>query len=59
MRLLFLTHRVPYAPNRGDRIRAYHMLRYFKAQAISVCVVALAHDDDEMAEAARLAGAGG
>jgi sugar transferase (PEP-CTERM/EpsH1 system associated) len=54
MRLLFLTQRVPYAPNRGDRIRAYHTLRYFKAQAIPVCVVALAHDDDEMAESAQL-----
>jgi polysaccharide biosynthesis protein PslH len=56
MKLLFLTHRVPYAPNRGDRIRAYHMLHYFKAQGISVCLVALAHDDEEMAEAARLTG---
>jgi polysaccharide biosynthesis protein PslH len=54
MRLLFLTQRVPYAPNRGDRIRAYHMLRYFKAQAIPVCVVALAHDDDEMADGQQL-----
>lgn len=54
MRLLYLTHRVPYAPNRGDRIRAYQMLRYFKAQGISVCLVALAHDDAEMSEAARL-----
>jgi polysaccharide biosynthesis protein PslH len=54
MKLLFLTHRVPYAPNRGDRIRAYHMLRYFKAKRISVCLVALAHDQEEIAEAARL-----
>lgn len=27
MKVLFLTHRLPYAPNRGDRIRSYHMLR--------------------------------
>ena len=27
MRVLFLTHRLPYAPNRGDRIRAYHILK--------------------------------
>jgi sugar transferase (PEP-CTERM/EpsH1 system associated) len=56
MRLLFLTHRVPYAPNRGDRIRAYQMLRYFKAQGISVCLVALAHEDEEMAQAGQIAG---
>lgn len=27
-RLLMLTHRFPYPPDRGDRIRAYHMLKY-------------------------------
>jgi sugar transferase (PEP-CTERM/EpsH1 system associated) len=27
MKILFLTQRLPYAPNRGDRIRSYHMLR--------------------------------
>ncbi len=30
-RLLYLTHRVPYPPNRGDRIRSYHMLRFLAA----------------------------
>lgn len=56
MRLLYLTHRVPYAPNRGDRIRAYQMVRYFKAQGISVCLVALAHDAEEMNESVQLNG---
>lgn len=27
-RLLFLTHRMPYPPDKGDRIRAWHMLEY-------------------------------
>ena len=27
MKILFLTQRLPYAPNRGDRIRSYHLLR--------------------------------
>jgi len=27
-RILFLAHRVPYPPNRGDRIRTYHLLEY-------------------------------
>jgi len=26
--LLFLTHRAPYPPDRGDRIRSYHILRH-------------------------------
>jgi sugar transferase (PEP-CTERM/EpsH1 system associated) len=46
MRVLFLTHRLPYAPNRGDRIRAYHMLRTLAGQA-EVTLVSLVHDDEE------------
>jgi sugar transferase (PEP-CTERM/EpsH1 system associated) len=56
MKVLFLTHRVPYAPNRGDRIRAYHVLQQLKAAGFSVCLVSLAHDGHEAAEARRLAG---
>jgi len=26
--LLFLTHRIPYPPNKGDKIRSYHLLKY-------------------------------
>ena len=46
MRILFLTHRLPYAPNRGDRIRAFHMLRQLRTVA-SVDVVSLVHDAEE------------
>jgi sugar transferase (PEP-CTERM/EpsH1 system associated) len=28
--LLFLTHRLPYPPNKGERIRAYHALQYLR-----------------------------
>lgn len=31
--ILYLTHRVPYPPNRGDRIRSYHVLRYLAERA--------------------------
>ncbi len=56
MRVLFLTHRLPYAPNRGDRIRAYHMLRFLQCHA-EVDVLALAHDAmEELAAGGRLAG---
>jgi len=54
MRVLYLTHRVPYAPNRGDRIRSYHTLRHFRDQGIAVHVIAFAHDADEAAHAAEL-----
>ena len=50
MRVLFLTHRLPYAPNRGDRIRAYHMLRALATHA-AVDLVSLVHDHEERAHA--------
>ncbi len=28
LQILYLTHRTPYPPNRGDRIRTYHVLKY-------------------------------
>jgi polysaccharide biosynthesis protein PslH len=46
VRVLFLTHRLPYAPNRGDRVRAYHLLRQLRTFA-GVDLVSLVHDDDE------------
>jgi sugar transferase (PEP-CTERM/EpsH1 system associated) len=49
LRILFLTHRLPYAPNRGDRIRAYHLVRTL-AQRATLDVVSLVHDDMELAQ---------
>jgi sugar transferase (PEP-CTERM/EpsH1 system associated) len=46
MRVLMLTHRLPYAPNRGDRLRVYHMLHHLRDHA-EVELVSLVHDDDE------------
>ncbi len=50
MRVLVLTHRLPYAPNRGDRLRAYHMLQGLKDRA-EVELVSLVHDDEEASHA--------
>lgn len=47
MRVLFLTHRLPYAPNRGDRLRAYHILQWLRDRA-TVELVSLVHDDEEV-----------
>ncbi|MBK6941152.1 MAG: TIGR03087 family PEP-CTERM/XrtA system glycosyltransferase [Planctomycetes bacterium] len=32
MKLLFLCHRIPYPPDKGDKIRSYHELRYLAAR---------------------------
>jgi sugar transferase (PEP-CTERM/EpsH1 system associated) len=46
VRVLYLSHRLPYAANRGDRIRAYHVLRHLSAQH-HVDLASLVHDDEE------------
>ena len=46
MRVLFLTHRLPYAPNRGDRIRAYWLMREMSRFA-TVSLFSFVHDEAE------------
>ena len=53
MRVLFLTHRLPYAANRGDRIRALHLLKHLKTFA-DVDLVSFVHDDEEAAHVSEL-----
>jgi sugar transferase (PEP-CTERM/EpsH1 system associated) len=51
--VLFLTHRLPYAPNRGDRIRAYFLLKHLSRFA-TVDVVSLVHDTDEAGQVSHM-----
>ena len=53
VKILFLTHRLPYAPNRGDRIRAFHLIRHLTGCA-EVSVLSLVHDSDEAAHVDEL-----
>ena len=53
MTVLVLTHRLPFPPNRGDRVRAYHLVRCLQQHA-EVRVVSLVHDRGEAAAAAEL-----
>lgn len=56
--LLFLAHRIPYPPNKGDKIRSFHLLRHL-AQTHKVHVGAFVDDasDWQYADAlAQLAG---
>ncbi len=55
MRVLFLTHRLPYAPNRGDRLRAFHLLRLL-TERHEVHLVSLVHDQAEAAHVDDLRG---
>ena len=42
-RILYVTHRVPYPPDRGDRIRTWHVLKYLAGRA-DVDLVCLADE---------------
>jgi len=44
--ILFLAHRTPYPPNRGDRIRSYHMIR-FLAERADVHLAFLANEEPD------------
>ena len=51
MRILFLAQRVPYPPNRGDKITTWRLLERMRRQH-EVRVIAFAHDNGDR-EAAR------
>ena len=44
--LLFLTHRIPYPPNKGDKIRSYHLLKHL-AQNYRVHLGTFIDDPDD------------
>jgi polysaccharide biosynthesis protein PslH len=52
--ILFLAHRMPFPPNRGDKIRSHHVLRRL-AELAPVHVATLADDDADIAEEPALA----
>lgn len=48
MRILYLAHRIPYPPNKGEKIRAYHEIRFLSSRH-EVDVFCLAHDKEDLA----------
>ncbi|WP_010163666.1 TIGR03087 family PEP-CTERM/XrtA system glycosyltransferase [Sphingomonas sp. PAMC 26617] len=50
--ILFLGHRLPYPPNRGDKIRGYHIVQYLSARA-RVHLVAFADDRRDLDPSAK------
>ena len=52
--ILFLSHRIPFPPDRGDKIRSHHILKRL-ARIAPVHVGTFADDDSDMAEEVELA----
>ncbi len=53
--VLFLSHRMPFPPDRGDKIRSHHILKKLASFA-PVHVATFADDDRDMGEEVELAG---
>jgi polysaccharide biosynthesis protein PslH len=54
VRILFLCHRIPYPPNKGEKIRSFHQLRALAARH-EVDVFTLADDPDDLLHREALA----
>ncbi len=48
MKLLFLAHRIPYPPNKGDKIRSFHELQAFLKRGHEVHLLAFADDLNDL-----------
>ena len=51
--LLFLAHRIPYPPTKGDKVRSYHLLKYL-AGRYRVHLGAFVDDNADFAHAGAL-----
>ena len=40
MKIAYLAHRVPYPPNKGEKIRTFHQIKYLAEQGHEICVFA-------------------
>ena len=54
MRILYLCHRIPYPPNKGEKIRAFHQIKALAARH-EVDVFTLADDPGDLAHRDKLA----
>lgn len=53
-RILYLVHRLPYPPNKGDKVRSYHLLRHLAARH-EVLLGTFVDDPDDEAHVATVA----
>ncbi len=50
VKILFLSHRFPYPPTRGDKIRSFNMVKYLYEQGHEVTVASLSRSSQETEE---------
>ncbi|MFO1250903.1 MAG: TIGR03087 family PEP-CTERM/XrtA system glycosyltransferase [Inhella sp.] len=47
MKILYLVHRLPYPPNKGDKVRSYHLLRHLVQQGHQVLLGSFIDDPED------------
>lgn len=55
MRILFITQRVPYPPNKGEKLRTFHQIEYLLAQGHQITVASPIADEQESRYASEMA----
>ncbi|GLR70937.1 TIGR03087 family PEP-CTERM/XrtA system glycosyltransferase [Agaribacter marinus] len=55
MSVLFVCQRVPYPPNKGEKLRTFHQLKFLVEQGVDITVLSPAETDDDMRDADQLA----
>jgi sugar transferase (PEP-CTERM/EpsH1 system associated) len=48
LKILFLSHRIPFPPNKGEKIRTFHQLKHLVDAGHQVSVIAPYEDDSEL-----------
>jgi len=54
MNILVLAQRVPFPPNKGEKIRTYHQIKYLREQGHQVHILAVQHDEQDVSSAQAL-----
>ena len=49
MKITYLSHRIPFPPNKGEKIRTFHQIKYLVEQGYDVSVIAPYQDESELA----------
>jgi len=48
LKVLILSHRVPYPPNKGEKLRTYHQIKHFINSGHNVCVCTPVDSEDDL-----------
>ena len=54
MKIIYLSHRIPFPADKGEKIRTFHQLKYLLAQGFDITVFSPVNDDNEALFAEQL-----